>query len=115
NGLAAFRDSSAVQLEFLRDTGRDVELPQNTPRSEYALLVPELAGMSVDSYAYRNEAGVKDAVDRAVNLQIAKILDAAPNLDADEMRSRHFDAEGNVKRHYIEQISREIQDRRNPG
>src|SRR5690606_34330955 len=34
-GLEAFRDSSAVQLQFLRDTGKGIDLPMRKARSNY--------------------------------------------------------------------------------
>lgn len=115
NGLAAFRDSSAVQLQFLRETGRDIELPQQMAQSNYLELVPELMDMPVDTYGINHEPGVKEAVERAINLEIAKILDAAPDFDADALRSSYYSRDGSIRRSVIDNINQEKRVRREPG
>lgn len=114
NGLAAFRDSSAVQLDFLRSTGRDIDLPQNTARSDYLTMVPELANMPVDTYGMTHEPGVKEAVEKAIDLQVQRLHEAAPDVPLDEWRDQFY-FRGEIRRSVLEEINQEKRVLRNPG
>lgn len=115
NGMSAFRDSTAAQLQFLREQGSNVELPQVEPKTDYTLLVPELSGMMVDSYSVNNLPEVRDAVNLAIHRTIEKVAAAAPDIDLADFRENFYDRDGSIRRSVIEQIRREIEDRRNPG
>lgn len=117
-GLEAFRDSSAVQLQFLRDTGRDIELPQERARSNYLTQAPELAGL-ISEYDMYSEIMAKPeavaALTKAVDIEIAKIQDASPDIDIDRVRGYYYDRDGDIKRSVIDNIKAEIKVARNPG
>lgn len=115
NGMSAFRDSTAAQLQFLREQGSNVELPQVEPKTDYTLLVPELSGMMVDSYSVNNLPEVRDAVNLAIHRTIEKVAAAAPDIDLADFRENFYDRDGSIRRSVIDQIRLEIQDRRNPG
>lgn len=118
-GLEAFRDSSAIQLQFLRDTGRDVALPQNTPRTSWLVKAPELAEL-VGQYATPNEVNgnpeAAEAFRKAIAIEVATVLDArGDGFTAEEVNGWYYDKDGDVSSSVIRDLQREIEIRKRPG
>lgn len=114
NGLGAFRDSSAVQLQFLRETGRPIDLPQRKARSSYMERNPALRA-AIDRA--RDAAGLGSAYDdpavlaeieKAVAVELQRVADAAPDMSIEERRGIYYSRHG-LKRSVVESALEEYQ------
>jgi len=114
NGLGAFRDSSAVQLQFLRETGRPIDLPQRKARSSYMERNPALRP-AIDRA--RDAAGLGSAYDdpavlaeieKAVAVELQRVADAAPDMSIEERRGIYYSRHG-LKRSVVESALEEYQ------
>jgi hypothetical protein len=118
-GLEAFRDSSAVQLQFLRDTGRPIDLPQQSAKTTYLTKAPEIAefvGEYTTPYEVMQNPDAVAAIGRAIDMEVAIVLDArGEGFTADEVRGWYYDKDGDIRRNVIDAIQQEIRVSKRPG
>jgi hypothetical protein len=110
-GVAAFRESSAVRLTFLRETGREVDLPREKATTSYLLRAPELKALLADERGFhprmlQDEAFVA-AYNRAVTSEMDEVAKALGE-NPEELRGNYYTREGEPRPSVINQMVNEV-------
>lgn len=119
NGMKAVYDSSAVQLEYLREKGIPVELPKVQPKSDWAVAVPELMdalrGESYGTTRILSDPVKRAAIEKAIANDIENVKATAPDLTDEDLRSMYFTHSGEPRSSIVDQMVEEVRARDNPG
>jgi hypothetical protein len=117
-GLEAFRNSSAVQLTYLRETGQEIELPQMKAATNYLEKSPEIASF-VNEYDTVYEVLQKPeavaAISAAIDLDVARNLDARDDFSEADIRGWYYGKDGEIRSDVIRKIQSEISISKRPG